>query len=179
MSRKIFRAIADSTHTTAVIETTARGGSSWGKPVRLATVRFANEDIELLQQPKIHGDKRIESIAWQEVDGRNTGPRSRYGQILEKHLDKLPSRVSDSVMDTGVIPEHDREWIGKVVGQWREQMQSLKNHAALQASTVQAGIASLSDNARSTIKLPNPIEMLERLRDMPSEALQVSKSRRV
>jgi len=144
MSRKLHRSISSETHTTAVLETSASGGSKFGRPVALSTVRVANVDIDQLLATSIRNNPKVDVIESWNVDSGSTGPRSRYGKTLSALVSELPRHTrGDAVCDTGTLsPNGDGAEITALINATRSR-EALGQVA--QAARPVEGLASPDD----------------------------------
>ncbi|WP_140722606.1 hypothetical protein [Pseudomonas sp. Hp2] len=144
MSRKLHRSITSETHTSAVLETAASGGSKFGRPVALSTVRVANEDIDQLLATRIRNNPKVEVIESWNVDSSSTGPRSRYGKTLSALLSELPRHTrGEAIWDSGPLtPSGNGSEIKSLIDTIDATVRREKLDEVAQASRPQTDLAS-------------------------------------
>lgn len=69
-------------HVFAIYHTRLDDTAIWGEPTMLRSVRMRPEDFDASLRGDLIAECAITVMEEHRVDGRNTGPRSKYGQTL-------------------------------------------------------------------------------------------------
>lgn len=98
MARKIHKLISNGKTVVALVQTASSGGSKWGNPALLQTVRLDWDDLEQLTATRIANNPKVQQMESQTADCRNTGPRSDFGKRLAAMIKTMNRHLGANVV---------------------------------------------------------------------------------